>query len=156
MIETSFGVKTLKNIGLLGEDDSSEASLLYSESGNTIDDHHSEYSRKSVLWVPIPPLYEDTLNVSRLPAKMSEIKRQCAINPAKQQTDIGDWDLHRKLASLKSPGIICSLHWEKKLWNELQNTKQMLVLLYPIPNGTCRILPKHPIKQIYSFHACRS
>lgn len=53
MIETSFGVKTLKNIGLLGENDSSEASLLYSESGNTIDDHHSEYSRKSVLRVPI-------------------------------------------------------------------------------------------------------
>lgn len=90
MIQTSFGVKTLKNIGLLGEDDSSEASLLYSESGNTIDDHHSEYSRKSVLRVPILPLYEDTLNVSRLPAKKSEIKRQCAINPAKQHTDIGD------------------------------------------------------------------
>lgn len=90
MIETSFGVKTLKNIGLLGEIDSNEASLLYSESGNTIDDHHSEYSRKSVLRVLIPPLYEDTLNVSRLPAKKLEIKRQCAINPAKQHTDIGD------------------------------------------------------------------
>lgn len=91
MIETSFGVKTLRNIGLLGEIDSNEASLLYSQSGNTIDDHHdSENSRKSVLRFLIPALYEDTLNVSRLPAKKSEIKRQCAINPAKQHTDIGD------------------------------------------------------------------
>lgn len=91
MIETSFGVKTLKNIGLLGEIDSNEASLLYSQRGNTIDDHHdSENSRKSVLRFLIPPLYEDTLNVSRLPAKKSEIKQQCAINPAKQRTDIGD------------------------------------------------------------------
>lgn len=67
MLETSFGVKTLRDIGLFGEVDSSEASLLYSESRNTIDDHHdSENIRNSVLRrLPIPSLYEDMLNVSR-------------------------------------------------------------------------------------------
>lgn len=60
-----------------GEVDSSEASLLYSESRNTIDDHHdSENIRNSVLRrLPIPSLYEDMLNVSRLPAKKSKIKQ---------------------------------------------------------------------------------
>lgn len=60
-----------------GEADSSEASLLYSESRNTIDDHHdSENIRNSVLRrLPIPSLYEDMLNVSRLPAKKSKIKQ---------------------------------------------------------------------------------
>lgn len=76
MLETSFGVKTLRDIGLFGEVDSSEASLLYSESRNTIDDHHdSENIRNSVLRLPIPSLYEDMLNVSRLPAKKSKIKQ---------------------------------------------------------------------------------
>lgn len=76
MLETSFGVKTLRDIGLFGEVDSIEASLLYSESRNTIDDHHdSENIRNSVLRLPIPSLYEDMLNVSRLPAKKSKIKQ---------------------------------------------------------------------------------
>lgn len=155
MIETSFGVKTLRNIGLLGEIDSNEASLLYSESGNTIDDHHSEYSRKSKS--------SDTASVWRhaqcFQITSKEVRDQAAVCNKPGQATYRYWRRRSPQEiskSLKSRNHLLSALRKKKLWNELQNTKQMLVLLYPITNGTCRILPMHRINQIYSFHACRS